>query len=58
LTLTDPAVESTHDVVVQAYVQTHGHMLAHTVIRADAIRPCALLSLAHLGLGRLEGHRS
>jgi hypothetical protein len=30
LPLTDPTVERTHDVVVQAYVQTHGHTLAHS----------------------------
>jgi len=34
LTLTDPAVESTDNLVIQAYVHTHGHTLAHTVIRA------------------------
>ena len=31
LTPTHPAVESTHELVVQAYVQTHGHTLAHAV---------------------------
>ncbi len=30
LTLTDPAVESLDDFVIQAYVQTHGHTLSHT----------------------------
>ncbi len=28
LTSTDPNVESTHDLIVQAYVQTHGHASA------------------------------
>jgi len=31
LAFTDPGVQSVHDLVVQAYVQTHGHMLAHTL---------------------------
>ena len=30
LTLTDSGVESIDDLVIQAYVQTHGHTLAHT----------------------------
>jgi hypothetical protein len=30
--LTDPSVEGAHDVVVQAYVQTHGHTLTHKVM--------------------------
>jgi hypothetical protein len=29
LTPTHPAVESSHELVVQTYVQTHGHTLAH-----------------------------
>src|ERR1019366_2112988 len=33
LTPTNPAVESMHEFVVETYVQTHGHKLAHTVIR-------------------------
>jgi hypothetical protein len=33
LTLTDAAIEGTHNLVVQAYVQTHGHTLAHAVIQ-------------------------
>src|SRR5665213_3111275 len=31
LTPTHPAVESAHDLIVQTYVQTHGHTLAHAV---------------------------
>jgi hypothetical protein len=36
LSSTDPTVESTYDLVVQASVQTHGHTMAHSVIRPDA----------------------
>lgn len=37
LTPPHPTVESTHDLVVQAYVQTHGHTLAHAVIRPTVL---------------------
>jgi hypothetical protein len=33
LTPTHPAVESPNDLIVQTYVQTHGHTLAHGVHR-------------------------
>ncbi len=42
----DAGVQSIHDLVIKAYVQTHGHTLAHAVIRPTFyIRPCALLSI-------------
>ncbi len=34
LTSTHPTVESLDDLIIQAYVLTHGHTLAHSVIPA------------------------
>src|ERR1019366_3301078 len=46
LTPTNPAVESMHDFVVETYVQTHGHKLAHTVIRPTFYRLSILRCLS------------
>jgi hypothetical protein len=53
LTPTHAAVESTHDLIVQTYVQTHGHTLAHVVIR-----PTSTVSRQAAGLSRRSALRA
>ncbi len=49
LTLTDPAVKSLDDLVIQAYVQTHGHTLAHSVVVLPFYAPLGSGTAAGVG---------